>query len=71
MSDTGDGWCIECGEFFHLDDVGGYNPPCPGCGNCRECCECHGARDEDEYWPDEDEQEAPSPAAPPEGGTDG
>lgn len=34
-----DGWCLECGEEFHLDDTGGYNPPCPcGCGCCRHCC---------------------------------
>lgn len=32
--------CCECGDEFHLDDVGGYNPPCPcGCGMCRRCCE--------------------------------
>jgi len=34
-----DGWCVECGDAFHLDDCGGYNPPCPcGCGLCRSCC---------------------------------
>lgn len=39
MTDTGDGWCLECGDEFHLDDCGGYNPPCPcGCGCCRSCC---------------------------------
>jgi len=35
----GDGWCIECGDEFHLDDIGGYNPPC-ACGyHCRSCHE--------------------------------
>lgn len=31
-----DSWCLECGEEFHLDDTGGYNPPC-------ECPICQGA----------------------------
>lgn len=43
MSDTGDGWCLECGDWFHLDDCGGYNPPCycAACHGeyCRSCCE--------------------------------
>jgi hypothetical protein len=39
-SDTGDGWCVDCGDFFHLDDCGGYNPPCGVCGLCRDCCRC-------------------------------
>jgi len=34
-----DGYCVECGDEFHLDDCGGYDPPCPcGCGLCRWCC---------------------------------
>jgi hypothetical protein len=49
-----DGWCIECGDSFHLDDCGGYNPPCPGCGNCRSCCECR-VVNEDELPYDEEE----------------
>lgn len=52
MSDTGDGFCVECGEYFHLDDTGGYNPPCPSCGLCRMCCDCGGnpRRDLDEEF---------------------
>lgn len=35
----GDGWCVQCGDEFHLDDTGGYNPPC-SCGlHCRSCHE--------------------------------
>ena len=50
MSDTGDGWCIECGEFFHLDDTGGYRPPCPcGCGLCRDCCKAQEDENTDEW----------------------
>lgn len=45
-----DGWCVECGEEFHLDDAGGYNPPCPcGCGLCRSC---HEATEYDEQEED-------------------
>ena len=47
-----DGWCEACGDAFHLDDTGGYNPPCScGCGLCRSC---HNADEmaEDE-WQDE------------------
>ena len=30
--------CMDCGDEFHLDDAGGYNPPCQcGCGLCRRC----------------------------------
>lgn len=44
----GDGWCMECGDEFHLDDCGGYNPPC-SCGfHCRSCHEAEEAR-EDQY----------------------
>jgi hypothetical protein len=36
-----DGWCLECGEEFHFDDTGGYNPPCycKACAGavCRSC----------------------------------
>lgn len=43
-----DGWCIDCGDAFHLDDCGGYNPPCV-CGfHCRSCHEAE-ERDEDAY----------------------
>jgi hypothetical protein len=46
VEDEGDGWCIECGDEFHYDDVGGYNPPC-SCGmHCRSCHEAEYARDE-------------------------
>lgn len=40
-------------DWFHLDDCGGYNPPCR-CGRCsgeicRSCCEAqHMADEEDE-----------------------
>jgi len=50
-----DDFCIDCGDEFHYDDVGGYNPPC-SCGmHCRRCHELaeHGdddyERDEDDY----------------------
>lgn len=47
----GDGHCDECGDAFHLDDCGGYNPPCRcGCGRCRSCCEAD-ERDDDEWYP--------------------
>lgn len=47
-----DGYCIDCGEEFHLDDTGGYNPPCPcGCGLCRSCCA--GAQAEEDEWESE------------------
>ncbi len=52
-SDTGDGWCIECGDYFHLDDCGGYNPPCHKCGLCRGCCKCDEEKYEDEFGPDD------------------
>ena len=34
--------CSDCGDPFHFDDCGGYNPPC-NCGKCdgmlcRACC---------------------------------
>lgn len=36
-SDLDDEWCVECGDPFHYDDCGGYNPPCE-CGmHCRDC----------------------------------
>ena len=44
-----DGWCVDCGDEFHLDDTGGYNPPCPcGCGLCRSCHE--NEEREDDAW---------------------
>lgn len=76
VSDTGDGWCIDCGDYFHLDDCGGYNPPCEKCGLCRSCCECDERLDEDDFGPDDglDDEErealsrmATSVAPPPEG----
>jgi hypothetical protein len=48
-----DGWCIECGDSFHLDDCGGYNPPCPGCGNCRSCCECRVVNEDEPPYDEE------------------
>lgn len=51
-----DGWCIECGDAFHFDDVGGYNPPC-SCGlHCRSCHEAE-ERDYDDVYYDEDDYE--------------
>ena len=52
----GEGWCHDCGDSFHLDDTGGYNPPCPcGCGMCRGCCEAEkmADRDADQGWWDD------------------
>ena len=59
-----DGWCLACGDEFHLDDVGGYNPPCPGgCGNCRHCCDCDDlAEDDDPLLDDEDYGRTPGGA---------
>lgn len=42
--------CPECGDEFHYDDVGGYNPPCSCCGVCRSCCRAANAEDDD--WQD-------------------
>lgn len=57
-----DGWCLECGDEFHLDDCGVYYPPCPGCGLCWYCCECHEFKgDEDDYL--ENERDFPTPEA--------
>jgi len=58
-----DGWCYECGDEFHLDDTGGYNPPCPcGCGRCRDCCDddSEPLGDDDDYDPRDDEREETS-----------
>jgi hypothetical protein len=33
------GWCLDCGEEFHYDDCGGYNPPCVCGAHCRSCHE--------------------------------
>lgn len=56
-----DGWCVECGEPFHYDDVGGYNPPC-SCGfHCRSCHESEEREmewDNDHDWP-EDAEDTP------------
>lgn len=53
-----DGWCLDCGDEFHLDDCGGYNPPCPcGCGRCRDCCEerRREERGHDDWYPEDDD----------------
>jgi hypothetical protein len=48
--------CIECGEEFHYDDIGGYNPPC-SCGlHCRSCHELEeqrGAYGDGDYYDDD------------------
>lgn len=45
----GEGWCVECGDEFHLDDCGGYNPPC-ACGlHCRSCHEADINGPDDDY----------------------
>lgn len=46
-----DDFCVECGDPFHYDDVGGYNPPCE-CGfHCRSCHEAvEGRRDPDDDY---------------------
>jgi hypothetical protein len=52
----GDGWCIECGDVFHYDDCGGYNPPC-ACGeHCRACHEAVEGRRDPDYDDDPDDQ---------------
>ncbi len=52
--DAPDGWCLECGETFRLDDTGGYNPPCPcGCGACRGCHRDDDDFDDVEFFDDE------------------
>lgn len=48
-----DGWCVDCGDEFHLDDCGGYNPPCE-CGlHCRSCHEAEVMGDIDVYGDDD------------------
>ena len=59
--DTDDGYCLDCGDIFRLDDTGGYNPPCRCGALCRSCCE-HGRCEDDPTRDDEDydaETEAP------------
>ncbi len=51
----GDGWCLECGDKFHLDDVGGYNPPCK-CG--MHCRHCHEVEENGDYY-ERDEEDYP------------
>jgi hypothetical protein len=52
----GGGFCGECGDRFHLDDCGGYNPPCPcGCGLCRSCHDAVNRSDDAEDYPPDDE----------------
>lgn len=56
-----DGYCLDCGEEFHLDDTGGYNPPCVCGEHCRSCHEAQ-ERESDEWrdaYPDDDEPETP------------
>jgi len=53
-----DGYCADCGDAFHLDDCGGYNPPC-NCGQCdgticRSCCRTVATEDEDADWCEDD-----------------
>ena len=56
--DDVDGWCVECGDVFHLDDCGGDNPPCPcGCGLCRSCCAAEALGENDDW----DEVPTPTP----------
>jgi hypothetical protein len=57
--ENGDCWCVDCGDPFHLDDCGGYNPPCE-CGyHCRPCHEAEireaGYDDDDDYYLDDSE----------------
>ncbi len=54
----GDGFCVECGDEFHLDDTGGYNPPC-SCGmHCRSCHAAEFDRDDlDDDYPEDDDAE--------------
>lgn len=45
-----DGWCVDCGDEFHLDDCGGYNPPCVCGAHCRSCHDREVREyDEDDY----------------------
>lgn len=32
-------WCLDCGDTFRYDDIGGYNPPCHCGAKCRSCCD--------------------------------
>jgi hypothetical protein len=56
LDDFGDGRCLDCGDPFHLDDTGGYNPPC-ACGKCvglcRSCCDAEEMRDDEYERPEE------------------
>jgi hypothetical protein len=63
VDDFGDGWCLECGDTFRLDDMGGYNPPC----ECKECqgMYCRNCCREDRYGP-EDDDERPEDSYPKE-----
>jgi len=52
-------FCIECGDEFRYDDIGGYNPPCV-CGfHCRSCHEAeemrHREDDDDGPFDDADD----------------
>lgn len=66
-----DGYCVECGDEFHDDDVGGYNPACRKCGLCRSCCRlsdfgCVSEHEDDDSYLDEDDgfDDEGFPAAP-------
>lgn len=55
-----DNYCGECGDEFHLDDCGGYNPPCScGCGCCRSCHDAY--EDAEDHWQDDDSSDADTP----------
>ncbi len=60
-----DGYCDDCGEAFHLDDCGGYNPPC-NCGKCdsegrlcRACCRANMDLEGDPDWELEEGKDFP------------
>lgn len=49
-------FCYECGDEFHYDDMGGYNPPCDcGHGLCRSCCEAEkqSMMPDDDWYPED------------------
>jgi hypothetical protein len=59
--------CIECGDEFHYDDTGGYNPPCV-CGlHCRSCHEAEAMRDRDDDDAPFDDTDEDSLTRSPEG----
>lgn len=57
FDDIDDDFCIDCGDVFHYDDIGGYNPPC-SCGmHCRRCHELAQRGDDDFFDDDERDDE--------------